>query len=104
MHTYWTGVAADLRRMGDTSLEWLLREAVAGEIFAAGHGETGNDLPVLLSTAKAERVAGGHRFTGPKMFGSLTPVWTRFGVHGMDTSNPSQPMVVHGFVPRSLNG
>src|SRR3977135_424350 len=31
MHIYWTGVAADLRRMGDSSLEWVLREAVAGE-------------------------------------------------------------------------
>src|SRR5690348_2306932 len=32
MHLYWIGVAADLRRMGDPSLEWLLREAAAGEI------------------------------------------------------------------------
>ena len=32
---------------GRRSLEWLLREAVAGEIFAAGHAESGNDLPVL---------------------------------------------------------
>src|SRR6266705_400922 len=44
MHLYWTGVAADLRRMGDASLEWMLREAAAGEVFAAGHGEAGNDL------------------------------------------------------------
>jgi alkylation response protein AidB-like acyl-CoA dehydrogenase len=42
MHVYWTGVAADLRKMGDPSLEWLLREAAAGEIFAAGHGEVGD--------------------------------------------------------------
>src|SRR3979411_3514027 len=48
MHIYWTGVAADLRRMGDNSLEWVLREAAAGEGFAAGHAETGNDLPVLV--------------------------------------------------------
>src|SRR5579883_3668916 len=46
MHIYWTGVAADLYRAGDTSLVWLLREAAAGEIFAAGHGESGNDLPL----------------------------------------------------------
>ena len=52
MHIYWTGVAADLRTLGDPSLEWMLREAAAGEVFAAGHAETGNDLPVLLSTAK----------------------------------------------------
>src|SRR5215472_7225508 len=37
MHLYWVGVAADLWRRGDTSLEWVLREAAAGEIFAAGH-------------------------------------------------------------------
>ena len=54
MHLYWVGVAADLWRRGDVSLEWLLREAAAGEIFAAGHAESGNDLPVLLSTTKAE--------------------------------------------------
>ena len=56
MHLYWVGVAADLWRIGDTSLEWMLREAMAGEVFAAGHAERGNDLPVLLSTSKAERV------------------------------------------------
>src|SRR5215472_4388097 len=65
-------VPADLRRFGDNSLEWLLREAADGEIFAAGHAEVGNDLPVLLSTSKAERVDGGYRITGHKMFGSLT--------------------------------
>jgi alkylation response protein AidB-like acyl-CoA dehydrogenase len=45
-----------------------------GAIFAAGHAESGNDLPVLLSTTKAEKVNGGYRFTGKKSFGSLTPV------------------------------
>ena len=58
-------------------------------MFAAGHAETGNDIPLLLSTSKAERVDGGYKFTGRKAFGSLTPVWTRLGVHGMDTSDPS---------------
>src|SRR5262245_66174055 len=37
MHNYWVGVAADLWRSGDRSLEWLLTEAAAGEVFAAGH-------------------------------------------------------------------
>jgi alkylation response protein AidB-like acyl-CoA dehydrogenase len=104
MHLYWIGVAADLWRRGDASLEWLLREAAAGEIFAAGHAESGNDVPVLLSTTKAERVDGGYRFTGRKHFGSLTPVWTRFGMHGMDTSDPSQPKIVHAFMPRNTRG
>src|SRR5262245_39506056 len=64
MHIYWTGVAADLRRMGDSSLEWLLREAAAGEIFAAGHGETGNDLPVLPSNSQAVKSEGDYSITG----------------------------------------
>src|ERR1700704_5991837 len=104
MHLYWVGIAADLWRSGDASLEWILREAAAGEIFAAGHAESGNDVPVLLSTSKAERVDGGYRFTGRKHFGSLTPVWTRFGLHGMDTSDPSQPKIVHAFMPRDTPG
>jgi alkylation response protein AidB-like acyl-CoA dehydrogenase len=104
MHLYWIGNAADLWRRGDHSLEWILREAAAGEIFAAGHAESGNDIPVLLSTSKAERVDGGYRFTGRKQFGSLTPVWTRFGMHGMDTSDPNQPKIVHAFMPRDTAG
>jgi alkylation response protein AidB-like acyl-CoA dehydrogenase len=104
MHLYWLGVAADLWRRGDRSLEWVLREAAAGEVFAAGHAESGNDIPVLLSTTKAERVDGGYRFTGHKHFGSLTPVWTRFGLHGMDASNPSAPKIVHAFMPRDTPG
>ena len=88
MHNYWLGVAADLLRGGDHSLEWLLREAAAGEVFAAGHAEHGNDIPGLLSTTKAERVEGGYKLTGRKAFGSLSPVWTRLGRHAMDTSDP----------------
>jgi len=100
MHLYWTGVAADLRRMGDNSLEWLLREAASGEIFAAGHGENGNDMPLFLSTASAVRVDGGWKVTGHKTFGSLTPVWTRLGIHAMDTTDPEHPVVIHAFMPR----
>ena len=104
MHLYWVGVAADLWRRGDTSLEWMLQDAAAGEIFAAGHAESGNDIPVLLSTAKAERVDNGYRFTGLKLFGSLTPVWTRFGLHALDTSDPRHPKIVHAFMPRDSQG
>ncbi len=104
MHLYWTGVAADMRRMGDNSLEWLLKEAAAGEVFAAGHGESGNDLPLFLSTTRAEKVAGGYKFYGRKMFGSLTPVWTRLGVHGMDANDPAGPQVIHAFMPRDTSG
>src|SRR5262245_36307565 len=33
MHIYWTGVAADLWRAGDKSLQFILEEAVAGEVY-----------------------------------------------------------------------
>jgi alkylation response protein AidB-like acyl-CoA dehydrogenase len=104
MHLYWTGLAADLWRAGDRSLEWLLQAAVSGADFAAGHAERGNDVPVLLSTTRAERVEGGYRFTGHKSFGSLTPVWTYLGLHGLDTSDPAAPKVVHAFMDRGADG
>ena len=104
MHLYWTGVAADLWRAGDKSLEWVLIGAVQGEVYAAGHAEKGNDIPVLLSTTKAEPVKGGYRFTGHKHFGSLSPMWTFLGLHGMDTSDPAAPKIVHAFMPRNTEG
>lgn len=104
MHIYWTGVAADLLRNGDTSCKWMLERAAAGEVFAAIHGESGNDLPLLLSSSKAERVKGGWEITGHKIFGSLSPVWTLAGFHAMDTSDPTKPQIVHGFLPRSASG
>jgi alkylation response protein AidB-like acyl-CoA dehydrogenase len=104
MHIYWTGLAADLWRAGDKSLAWILDETVAGEVFAAGHGEAGNDFPVLMSSARAERVDGGYRIHAHKTFGSLTPVWTRLGLHAMDLSDPEDPKVVHLFMPRDADG
>jgi alkylation response protein AidB-like acyl-CoA dehydrogenase len=104
MHLYWVGIAADLWRNGDTSLEWVLREAAKGGVFAAGHAESGNDIPVLLSTTKAEPVAGGYRFTGRKSFGSLSPVWTHLGIHGLDTTDPAAPKVIHAFMTRDTKG
>jgi len=106
MHLYWTGVAADLWRAGDTSLEWLLRGAANGDVFAAGHAEGGNDIPLIYSTTRAERVDGGYRFTGRKSFGSLTPVWTYLGLHGMASSGngTEDARIVHAFMPRSSEG
>src|SRR5262249_54438632 len=104
MHLYWTGIAADLYRAGDRSCQWILESTARGEVFAAGHGETGNDVPGLLSTTRAERVDGGYRFWGRKMFGSLTPVWDWLGIHGMDLDDPSGPKIVHAFMPRDTAG
>jgi alkylation response protein AidB-like acyl-CoA dehydrogenase len=100
MHLYWVGLAADMVRMGDDSVKWILEEASRGHIFAAAHGERGNDVPILLSTTRAEHVLGGWKFHGHKIFGSLSPVWTYLGLHGMDVSDPENPRVVHAFLAR----
>ena len=73
-------------------------------MFAALHGEAGNDMPLLLSSAQAERADGGWLISGHKIFGSLSPVWTYGGFHAMDTSDPAAPQIVHGFLPRDAEG
>ena len=104
MHSYWVGIATELERAGDTSLQWMLESAAAGDVFAAGHAETGNDIPVLLSTCAAERVDGGYRLTGRKQFGSNGPAWRWLGAHAIDPNAPGGPQIVHAFVERSSPG
>jgi alkylation response protein AidB-like acyl-CoA dehydrogenase len=104
MHLYWTGIAADLWRRGDKSLQWILQEAAAGEVFAAGHAERGNDVPLFFSTATAEQVDGGFRFTGRKSFASMAPVWTRYGLHAMWNDAERGPQIMHAFLPRDSAG
>ena len=104
MHVYWAGLVSDIWRQGDKSVEWLLKEAGQGKVFAAGHSESGNDLPGLYSTTKATKVEGGYTFKGHKNFGSLTPVWDYLGLHGQDNSDPDNPKIVHAFMPRDTEG
>jgi alkylation response protein AidB-like acyl-CoA dehydrogenase len=103
MHLYWVGMAADLEKLGDPSGKWLLERAGEGAIFAAGHGEAGNDVPVMLSSADAKRVDGGYEITAHKIFGSLSPVYDYLGFHAMDTAHPDGPQVVHGFLRKDAD-
>ncbi len=104
MHHYWVGTAADSWRMGDKSVGFILEDAGKGEVFAAGHAEPSNETSIVFSATKAEKVPGGYKFTGRKAFGSLTPVWTRLGLHGLDTSDPQHPKVIHAFLSRNTPG
>jgi alkylation response protein AidB-like acyl-CoA dehydrogenase len=101
MHLVWTGVAKVLRDRGDDSLEFVLREAGAGEIFGFGISEAGNDLMLFGSRTVAEpQPAGGYRYTGRKIFTSLSPAWTRLGTMGIDTVSADAPKLVYGFIDR----
>jgi len=104
MHFYWTGIAAEFERAGDDSLRWISERVLAGDVFAAGHAEVGNDISVLLSTCQAERVEGGYRLTGRKQFGSNGPVWSWLGAHAVDADAPGGPQIVHAFVERNSPG
>jgi alkylation response protein AidB-like acyl-CoA dehydrogenase len=101
MHLVWTGVAKVLRDRGDDGLEFLLREAAAGEVFGFGISEAGNDLMLFGSRTVADPVAGGgYRYTGRKIFTSLSPAWTRLGTMGLDTVSADAPKLVYGFIDR----
>lgn len=104
MHQVWVAVARRLWQQGDTSLEWLLREAAAGEVFAFGISEAGNDLVLFGSTTAATPTGdGGYAFTGTKIFTSLAPAWTRLGTFGLDATG-GDPGLVYAFLTRDTAG
>lgn len=104
MHLVWTGVAKLLKDRGDDSLQFVLEEALAGEIYAFGNSEAGNDSVLFDSTTQAEpNGTGGYRFSGRKIFTSLSPAWTRLGIFGKDISH-GQQQLVHGFIHRDQPG
>jgi len=101
MHLVWTGVASLLHARGDDALEFLLREAADGEVFAFGISEAGNDLMLFGSRTEADpQPDGSYRYTGRKIFTSLSPAWTRLGTTGLDTTSPDAPKIVYGFIDR----
>ncbi|WP_422933062.1 acyl-CoA dehydrogenase family protein [Sinomonas sp. P47F7] len=104
MHLVWTGVARVFEARGDASLDFVLEEAGAGEVFSFGISEAGNDSVLFDSMTVAEPQAeGGVRFTGTKVFTSLAPVWTRMGTFGKDATGP-EPRLVYAFIRRDEPG
>jgi alkylation response protein AidB-like acyl-CoA dehydrogenase len=100
MHLVWTGVARVLSERGDHSLDWVLEDAAAGELFAFGNSEAGNDLVLFDSlTAVTPLADGAYSFTGTKIFTSLAPAWTRLGIFGRHGDS-----LVHGFITRDTPG
>ncbi|WP_423465246.1 acyl-CoA dehydrogenase family protein [Promicromonospora sp. MS192] len=107
MHHVWVGVGRYLHDRGDSSLDWLLAEAAAGEVFGFGYSEPGNDLVLLGSRTEARPDGvGGYTFHGRKIFTSNSPAWTRLGVLGLEPSDGKggEPRLVHAFVTRDGGG
>ncbi|GAA1325112.1 acyl-CoA dehydrogenase family protein [Leucobacter albus] len=104
MHLMCTGVIRAMFERGDRSLGYVFEEAMAGEIFAFGISEPANDWVLQGSKSKAEpQEDGGYLLSGVKIFTSLSPVWTRLIVHGLDTATAGTDAetLVYGFLERT---
>ena len=99
MHLTWMGVARDMVRRGHTVFQWVLDDGEAGELFAFGVSEKGNDFVLTDSTIRVEQVDGGFSFDGTKIFVSLSPAWTRLSLLGRLGGD-----IVHGFITRDQTG
>ena len=99
MHLTWMGVARDMVAAGHSEFQWILDEGSAGELFAFGVSEKGNDQVLTDSTVSVEKVAGGFSYTGTKIFVSLSPAWTRMSVLGRLGDE-----IIHGFIQRDQDG
>jgi alkylation response protein AidB-like acyl-CoA dehydrogenase len=105
MHLVVVGIARVLRERGDSSLDWILDEAAAGELFAFGNSEAGNDQVMFDSrTSAVPQADGSYLFTGTKIFTSLSPAWTRLAIFGRDDTDASEPRLVHGVLTRDAPG
>jgi alkylation response protein AidB-like acyl-CoA dehydrogenase len=105
MHLVWTAVAGLLADRGDSSLVFVQDEVAAGEVFAFGVSEPGNDAVLFDSLTRVERLADGDfSYTGRKVFTSLSPVWTRLGIFGKFEDPEGEAAILHAFVPRGTPG
>ena len=99
MHLTWMGVARDMVKAGHHELQWVLDDGEAGELFAFGVSERGNDRVLSDSLVTVTEVEGGFSYTGQKIFVSLSPVWTRLSLLGRLGDE-----IVHGFITRDQEG
>lgn len=105
MHLVWTGVAKVMRDRGVDALAQVQHGAAAGELYAFGISEAGNDLVLFGSdTAAVPDGEGGYTFSGTKIFTSLAPAWTELGLHGLDTTSADAPKMVYAVVNRAAAG
>lgn len=99
MHLTWMGVARDMVNQGFPELQWVLDDGEAGELFAFGVSERGNDRVLSDSLVAVKEVKEGFSFTGEKIFVSLSPAWTRLSLLGRLGDE-----IVHGFITRDQKG
>lgn len=99
MHLTWMGVARDMVAAGHRELQWVLDDGDAGELFAFGVSERGNDRVLSDSLTTVKATEDGFAFFGTKITVSLSPAWTRLSLLGRLGDD-----IVHGFISRDQEG
>jgi len=105
MHVSPLGQLAILwRRTQDPQLEQFLRAAARGEIiYASMTAERGHSL-LMTSNTVAEKVDGGYRITGEKIFGTESAVCTQFTSMARHDDPDRGSRVLLFRVPRDVEG
>ena len=105
MHVSPLGQLAVLwRRTRDPQLERFLRQAASGEIvYASMTAERGHSL-LMTSNTVAERVDGGYRVTGDKIFGTQSSICTQFTSMARHDDPERGSRVLLFRVPRDVEG
>lgn len=102
MHLIVTGAAGMAVERGLGAARRVLELAAAGELFAFGISEAGNDLMLFdaVSTALPDG-AGGYAVTGTKIFTSMAHAWTRLVVHAKVAGEDGDARLVFGILERT---
>ena len=105
MHHIIVGLGRHLVSHGIESGRQILEGAMAGDVFAFGISEPGNDRVLIGSMTQAlPDGSGGYTFHGMKIFTSLSPVWTKLLTYGQDDSGEDGPHSVFAILDREDGG
>jgi alkylation response protein AidB-like acyl-CoA dehydrogenase len=105
MHVSPIGQLASLwRSSGDEGLADVLRRAADGRLVYASMSAEPGDPILMTSSTVAERVEGGYRVTGKKIFGTESAVCTEFSTRARYDDPEHGPQVLFFRLPRDAEG
>jgi alkylation response protein AidB-like acyl-CoA dehydrogenase len=105
MHVSPIGQLASLwRSSGDERLADVLRRAADGRLVYASMSAEPGDPILMTSSTVAERVEGGFRVSGKKIFGTESAVCTEFSTRARYDDPDRGPQVLFFRLPRDVEG
>jgi alkylation response protein AidB-like acyl-CoA dehydrogenase len=107
MHLFTVGLAAEMwREDPDPRLEFFMRAVADGQMIVGAsisEAETsGNNF--RHAATRAERVDGGYKINGRKIFASISPAMTAYTTHALYEDPERGPILVHFLVAREAPG